>query len=159
MDIVRLKEKLGNIPDPRRPWRTYGINWKTSWSSGRQRCCAEGKISRIWKPSGRSRKRNCGCFWNCPGGYRTGARFSGYFSGKTIQGSSKNPVHVVSAWVGEEQIVLGQAAADEKSNEITVVPKLLRTKVRGLPNGDSETDTEAAGGLHSGGERQSEDAA
>jgi hypothetical protein len=38
--------------------------------------------------------------------------------GKTIRGSGKrgeDPVHVVSARVGEEQIVLGQAAADGKS--------------------------------------------
>jgi hypothetical protein len=48
--------------------------------------------------------------------------------GKTIRGSGKRgeaPVHVVSAWVGDEQIVLGQAAADGKSNEITAIPKLL----------------------------------
>jgi predicted transposase YbfD/YdcC len=48
--------------------------------------------------------------------------------GKTIRGSGKgggNAVHVVSAWAGEEETVLGQLAADEKSNEITAVPKLL----------------------------------
>ena len=32
---------------------------------------------------------------------------------------------MVSAWVGEEQIALGQVAVDEKSNEITAIPKLL----------------------------------
>jgi predicted transposase YbfD/YdcC len=31
----------------------------------------------------------------------------------------------VSAWVGEAEIVLGQLAVDEKSNEITAIPKLL----------------------------------
>ena len=46
-------------------------------------------------------------------------------NGKTIRGSGENPVHVVSAWVGAEQIVLGQVAIDEKSNEITAIPKLL----------------------------------
>jgi hypothetical protein len=48
--------------------------------------------------------------------------------GKTIRGSGQrgeDPVHVVSAWVGDEQIVLGQVAVDEKSNEITAIPKLL----------------------------------
>ena len=34
-------------------------------------------------------------------------------------------MHVVSAWAGEEEIVLGQLAVDEKSNEITAIPKLL----------------------------------
>jgi hypothetical protein len=48
--------------------------------------------------------------------------------GKTIRGSGKGDqraVHMVSAWVGEEEIVLGQLAVDEKSNEITAIPKLL----------------------------------
>ncbi|MDR3123696.1 MAG: ISAs1 family transposase, partial [Treponema sp.] len=43
--------------------------------------------------------------------------------GKTIRGSGKagshEALHVVSAWVGEQNLALGQAAADEKSNEIT----------------------------------------
>ncbi|GHU05742.1 hypothetical protein FACS1894147_12210 [Spirochaetia bacterium] len=48
--------------------------------------------------------------------------------GKAIRGSGKGEkpaVHVVSAWVGDEEIVLGQIAVDEKSNEITAIPKLL----------------------------------
>jgi len=48
--------------------------------------------------------------------------------GKTIRGSGRgesNAVHVVSAWTGEEEITLGQLAVDEKSNEITAIPKLL----------------------------------
>jgi predicted transposase YbfD/YdcC len=55
--------------------------------------------------------------------------------GKTIRGSGKgekNAVHGVSAWVGAEEIVLGQLAVDEKSNEITAIPKLLELfEVRG----------------------------
>jgi predicted transposase YbfD/YdcC len=31
---------------------------------------------------------------------------------------------VVSAWAGEEEIILGQVAVDEKSNEIAAIPKL-----------------------------------
>lgn len=37
----------------------------------------------------------------------------------------KNPLHVVSAWVTENQLFLGQEVVDEKSNEITAIPKLL----------------------------------
>jgi predicted transposase YbfD/YdcC len=37
----------------------------------------------------------------------------------------KNPLHVVSAWVAENQLFLGQEVVDEKSNEITAIPKLL----------------------------------
>jgi predicted transposase YbfD/YdcC len=37
----------------------------------------------------------------------------------------KNPLHVVSAWVTENQLFLGQEVVDDKSNEITAIPKLL----------------------------------
>jgi len=32
---------------------------------------------------------------------------------------------MVSAWATENQLVLGQQKVDEKSNEITAIPKLL----------------------------------
>lgn len=38
----------------------------------------------------------------------------------------KNPRYIVSAWAGENGLVLGQLKVDEKSNEITAVPQLLR---------------------------------
>jgi predicted transposase YbfD/YdcC len=37
----------------------------------------------------------------------------------------KNPLHVVSAWAVQNQLVLGQEVVDAKSNEITAIPKLL----------------------------------
>jgi predicted transposase YbfD/YdcC len=49
--------------------------------------------------------------------------------GKTICGSrngdSKRAVHIVSAWSKANQLSLGQIKVDEKSNEITAIPKLL----------------------------------
>jgi len=48
--------------------------------------------------------------------------------GKTIRGSGNDDhraYHVVSAWVAENQITLGEIKTDEKSNEITAVPNLL----------------------------------
>jgi hypothetical protein len=50
--------------------------------------------------------------------------------GKTLRRSfkrswSKTPVHLVSAFVSKNQLVLGQVATDCKSNEITAIPKLL----------------------------------
>jgi predicted transposase YbfD/YdcC len=50
--------------------------------------------------------------------------------GKTARGSrdrknSKNPLHMVSAWSASNRVVLGQEATNEKSNEITAIPKLL----------------------------------
>lgn len=49
--------------------------------------------------------------------------------GKTICGSrisgSKRAIHIVSAWSNANQLSLGQVKVDEKSNEITAIPKLL----------------------------------
>jgi predicted transposase YbfD/YdcC len=41
---------------------------------------------------------------------------------KTI---GKEAIHMVSAWASENRIVLGQVKVDDKSNEITAIPKLL----------------------------------
>ena len=49
--------------------------------------------------------------------------------GKTIRGSKrlgfKTATHIVSAWADKNELVLGQIKVDEKSNEITAIPKLL----------------------------------
>ena len=41
--------------------------------------------------------------------------------------SAKSAIHMVSAWGRENGLVLGQIKVDEKSNEITAIPQLLRT--------------------------------
>ncbi len=41
--------------------------------------------------------------------------------------SGMSALHVVSAWVAEGGITLGQIVTDEKSNEITAIPELLKT--------------------------------
>jgi predicted transposase YbfD/YdcC len=41
------------------------------------------------------------------------------------QDAGKAAVHMVSAWASAQQLVLGQRAVDEKSNEITALPALL----------------------------------
>lgn len=51
--------------------------------------------------------------------------------GKTLRRSwkkawSKTPVHMVSAFAAHNRLVLGQLACDDKSNEITTIPKLLK---------------------------------
>lgn len=50
--------------------------------------------------------------------------------GKTLRGSydkasSKSAIHMVSAWASANHISLGQVVVNEKSNEITAIPKLL----------------------------------
>lgn len=52
--------------------------------------------------------------------------------GKTARRShdrinGKKPIHMVSAWAAKQGLVLGQVKTDEKSNEITAIPELLRT--------------------------------
>lgn len=37
----------------------------------------------------------------------------------------KNALHTVSAWSSQHQLVLGQTAVDDKTNEITAIPELL----------------------------------
>lgn len=50
--------------------------------------------------------------------------------GKSIRGSKdsfheRSPIHMVSAWASENELVLGQLKVDDKSNEITAIPLLL----------------------------------
>ena len=50
--------------------------------------------------------------------------------GKTVRGSKdsfhhKSPLHSVHAWSVENSICLGQMECEEKTNEITIIPKLL----------------------------------
>jgi predicted transposase YbfD/YdcC len=52
------------------------------------------------------------------------------FDGKTMRRSfqhawDKQGLHLVSAWCEHNEMVLGQLAVEEKSNEITAIPKLL----------------------------------
>lgn len=51
--------------------------------------------------------------------------------GKSLRGSldranAKAAIHMVSAWCDANQMVLGQVATDEKSNEIKAIPRLLK---------------------------------
>jgi predicted transposase YbfD/YdcC len=50
--------------------------------------------------------------------------------GKTVRRSGRRkhglaPLHLVSAWAGANHVSLGQVAVDQKSNEITAIPRLL----------------------------------
>lgn len=51
--------------------------------------------------------------------------------GKTIRrshdnGVGKSAIHMVSAWASQNRLTLGQIKTDEKSNEITAIPELLK---------------------------------
>ena len=50
------------------------------------------------------------------------------FDGKTMRGSRREcdrGIHILSAFLTDAQIVLGEMMCDEKSNEITAIPELL----------------------------------
>ena len=51
------------------------------------------------------------------------------YGSKSIVHMVSGIVHMVSAWATENHIVLGQLKVDEKSNEITAIPKLLELLV------------------------------
>jgi hypothetical protein len=42
------------------------------------------------------------------------------------QEAEKGAIHMVSAWATENRLVLGQVKVDEKSNEITAIPELIK---------------------------------
>ena len=75
----------------------------------------------------------CECFRNWTQSLRTalnGEIVS--IDGKTLRRShdrtnGRKAIHMVSAWARENGLVLGQVKVDEKSNEITAIPELLRT--------------------------------
>ena len=49
--------------------------------------------------------------------------------GKRVRTASemndRNPIHIVSAWVSENEMTLGQLKVDDKTNEITAIPQLI----------------------------------
>jgi predicted transposase YbfD/YdcC len=52
--------------------------------------------------------------------------------GNTLRGShdktnGKSAIHMVSAWASELRLVLGQLKTNDKSNEITAIPELIKT--------------------------------
>jgi len=51
--------------------------------------------------------------------------------GKTVKHSGskskgKKAIHIVNAWANEQRLVLGQVKVDDKSNEITAIPELIK---------------------------------
>jgi hypothetical protein len=101
------------------------------------------------------------------------------FDGKTLRRShdrerGKAALHLVSAWASANSLVLGQIATDQKSNEITAIPALLRLlalegctvvlslpkdRRDGLPDRDRGPDRRTRGRLRADAEGQSADVA
>ena len=157
MDIMRLKVKLGEIPDHRRPWGNLRHKLEDILVIGLLTLLCNGSDFEDMEAFGREREQDLRKFLELPNGIPDESTFFRVFQwvkpsalsaclcswlveerklqakninidGKSMCGSGKGgetAVHIVSAWAGDEQIVLGQLAVDEKSNEITAIPKLL----------------------------------
>lgn len=84
-------------------------------------------MQRVWSMIDPSEFEKCFCAWvEAVCGKKEGEIVS--IDGKTLRrsgGEDQRPIHMVSAWVNEQQLVLGELAVEEKSNEITAVPHLL----------------------------------
>ena len=89
---------------------------------------SESTFARIWSAIDPEAFKKCFSQWtNRIHEKVTGEVIS--IDGKTVRGSksdTRNPIHMISAWVSEQQMVLGQRCVEEKTNEITTVPLLLK---------------------------------
>jgi len=71
-----------------------------------------------------------GCFMDWVASLQKSVKGVVAIDGKTLRrsfddGGTKGAIHMVSAWSCEQNLVLGQTKVDDKSNEITAIPKLL----------------------------------
>src|SRR3954452_7144187 len=71
------------------------------------------------------------CFQRFMASFATTCRGVVAIDGKVLRrsfdsASGQAPLHMISAWACEQQLVLGQIATEAKSNEISAVPKLLK---------------------------------
>lgn len=87
--------------------------------------CIAYALSRLSPP----KFRECFMSWTHAVMEQTGGEVIA-IDGKTAKGSrdrkhKRDPLHMVSAWACHNRLVLGQQATQEKSNEITAIPKLL----------------------------------
>lgn len=84
-------------------------------------------LQRVWGMIEPKEFERCFCAWVESVCQKTKGEIVS-IDGKTIRrsgGKNQKPIHMVSAWANSQQMVLGQLATEEKSNEITAVPKLL----------------------------------
>jgi predicted transposase YbfD/YdcC len=151
--MEKLVEKLSQIPDPRRQWGNLRHKLVDIITIGLVSVVCGGTDFEHMEDTGYAKKAWFEGFLELPGGIPDSDTFRRVFEridpkkfaeilqesvdvigktvaidGKTICGSGNeqhSAYHVVSAWVAENQITLGQLATAEKSNEITAIPELL----------------------------------
>ncbi len=91
---------------------------------------SDDTINRVFSSIDSSQFENCFIDWvNSISNISKGQVIA--IDGKTLRGAKsqgkKSPVHMVSAWANQNNLVLGQVRVNEKSNEITAIPVLLET--------------------------------
>lgn len=158
MDIMKLKESLEEVSDPRREWGNYrhklidilvmglctvicgGEDFEDMEEFGTERIAwlkeflelpngipDSDTFRRVFERVDSRELMACLQQWLLEAG-QSGGRLVN-IDGKTLCGSEKrgehSALHVVSAWVHENEMVLGQLPTQDKSNEITAIPKLL----------------------------------
>ena len=88
---------------------------------------SETTFARVWKQIDPEAFKRCFIQWtNQVHEKLTGEIIS--IDGKTVRGSKseeRRPIHMISAWATEQELVLGQISVEEKTNEIPTVPLLL----------------------------------
>ncbi|MDR2483278.1 MAG: transposase family protein [Treponema sp.] len=81
MDRVRLQEKLGNIPDPRRPWGNLRHKLEDILVIGLAALLCNGEDFEDMEAFGLEREAELRKFLELPRGYLMRARFSGCSGG------------------------------------------------------------------------------
>lgn len=84
-------------------------------------------MQRVWSMIEPEEFERCFCGWVSSVCRKTNGEIVS-IDGKTLRrsgGGDQKPIHMVSAWANAQQLVLGELAVEEKSNEITAVPQLL----------------------------------
>ena len=88
---------------------------------------SETTFARVWGQIAPDAFRGCFTQWT----KRVHEKLTGEvisIDGKSVRGSKskkRRPIHMISAWVTERELVLGQMCVEEKTNEIPTAPLLL----------------------------------
>jgi predicted transposase YbfD/YdcC len=110
-------------------WAELRIDWLTQWFGLQHGTPSQDTILRVFALLKPSSLTNALMRWLDD--LRPPEATHIAIDGKTLRGNRDrrrdvNGIHVVSAWLREAGLVLGQVKTDDKSNEITAIPELLR---------------------------------
>ncbi|MDR0758607.1 MAG: ISAs1 family transposase, partial [Treponema sp.] len=138
--VRRMKGSLGEIPDPRRQWGYLRHKLIDLLVIGLCSIITRGEGFDEMEEMGRDREQWFRQFLELPHGIPDEDTFRRIFErlnpgalmkclqdwqGEMREAGEHKAIPMVSAWVNENNLVLGQLATEEKSNEITAIPKLL----------------------------------